>query len=31
VPDFINQYATAKIGKGAKIGYLAYDWGLNDK
>ncbi len=31
VPDFINQYATAKIGKGAKIAYLAYDWGLNDK
>jgi len=31
VPAFINQYATAKIGKGAKIGFLAYDWGLNDK
>jgi hypothetical protein len=31
VPDFINQYATAKIGKGTKIGFLEYDWGLNDK
>ncbi len=31
VPEFINQYATAKIGKGAKISFLEYDWGLNDK
>jgi hypothetical protein len=31
VPEFINQYATAKIGKGTKIGFLEYDWGLNDK
>ncbi|CAA9241455.1 MAG: Uncharacterized protein DUF547 [uncultured Cytophagales bacterium] len=31
VPGFINQYATAKIAKGTKVGFLAYDWGLNDK
>ncbi|MBD0261100.1 MAG: DUF547 domain-containing protein [Cytophagales bacterium] len=31
LPEFINQYATAKLGKDAKIGFLEYDWGLNDK
>ncbi|MCF8243807.1 MAG: DUF547 domain-containing protein [Saprospiraceae bacterium] len=27
--DFLNKYATTKIGNGAKVGYLEYDWGLN--
>ncbi|MBI1228115.1 MAG: DUF547 domain-containing protein [Bacteroidetes bacterium] len=29
VTGFLNKYATKKIGSGAKLTYLEYDWGLN--
>jgi len=28
--DFLNKYSNTKIDQGAKIGYLDYDWALND-
>jgi len=28
--EYINQYSDTKISFGAKVGYLAYDWGLNE-
>ena len=30
VIDFINQYATTKIDKNEKVGYLEYNWSLNE-
>ncbi len=31
VKDFINRYATVKIGDQKKKGYRKYDWGLNEQ
>jgi len=28
--DFLNKYATTKVGAKAKVSYLEYDWGLNE-
>ena len=28
--NFINQYSNTKVREGAKVGYLKYDWRLND-
>lgn len=29
--DFLNKYATTKIAAGTKVGYVEYDWGLNQQ